>query len=386
MTDLEGLFLLVVVFYLLECSTLVRRDELVLSSALGRRFSVKFPSSFAGDASRGLVLRAPLPPLGLALVVKPWPLSISSEGLLGFSAPGLDPAGRPAQSLAEVSWSDAARASADGRAVKAGGAIVARTSSGRSAEEIARLLRRLAEASGGKRKALLREALAESFDIEAIEKTIADLRRRTVGLRMLTNTLWIELFVLLPLAASLPGLAVRWRSLGLMLLVAMVAISLHFYFTHRALWPKESWDRWLHLIEIALFPPATIRAHDVIFRDALDRFHPIAVASVLLPKERFELFARAAIRDLRHPRPPPKELGASARAIEGAHRATILEAVESLLRARGLDPETLAAGPDHPQPSTLAYCPRCHAEYQKTEGECEDCGGISILPLKQPVA
>jgi hypothetical protein len=134
---------------------------------------------------------------------------------------------------------------------------------------------------------------------------------------------------------------------------------------------------------MVMAPPTAIRGVDLLGRNLLEEFHPIAVAHVLCRPERFREFARETLQDLRHPFFPsaPTNDTASVRTEEW-FRDEIIAAVETTVRQAGLDPAKLAAPPEASDPSHQSYCPRCGAQFVRAEGTCADCGGLPLLRWK----
>src|SRR5438445_2187673 len=90
MTDLELLFLVLGIIYLWECGWWATRGSLGVRTWLGKHWTIARPSRAFGTQRAGLVVAAPLPPLGTLLTTHGFPLSLSPQGVLTQVGPGLD--------------------------------------------------------------------------------------------------------------------------------------------------------------------------------------------------------------------------------------------------------------------------------------------------------
>lgn len=382
MDDLLFLFALLFTFYLFECAAFVRRDELVVTTWLGRRWTARFGARFLGNARGGVVLRAPLPPLGAAHVVQPLPFSVGPEGLLGYVSTCVHPDGRPAQSGELFTWEEVSEAGprVSGREILIGRRTLAVATSSRAAEHAGRLIARLARATSKERERSIRDALAAAMDVDAVKRTADEQRRRSQTSRFFANVLFLELLVLLPLSWALLGVGRHLLGASAAVVITMLIVDVAFFRAHRRLYPEQRAERWLSMIEIALFPPATVRAADHLSRHALDAFHPLAVAAAFLPEQELFDLARRMVLDLQHPIPPREpEERPLAKKTEAWYRAALERAVLELLSRQRLDLKRLTAPPSPSEAGIGSYCPRCHAQYQRGDGSCEDCGGLDVV-------
>jgi hypothetical protein len=186
-----------------------------------------------------------------------------------------------------------------------------------------------------------------------------------------TNALAVLLFAVVPAMFHVPFLAARWFWILLVTVAVWLLATLDFVYAHRGLYPGLKRRR--HVAIMALSPLGALRARDVVARDALARFHPLAAARALLDAERFEQFARKALAEARFPVP-----AASPRAGEEGWRVLLAEEIERFLRHEGLDPQALLAPPPREGPESLAYCERCRSQYTLREGTCHACGGRAL--------
>ncbi|HVV02502.1 MAG TPA: hypothetical protein VHH88_14130 [Verrucomicrobiae bacterium] len=152
-----------------------------------------------------------------------------------------------------------------------------------------------------------------------------------------------------------------------------------------------------------MFAPATaIRAPDILSRNLLDAYHPLAAAQALLPPGKFAPLARQWLIDVTFPwqNVPLSELDAASRGfaeapdrLEGASPRVVsqdvlgfAQALEqrtflAFLNSQGLTPDQLLAPPAPPYSECLSCCPRCRAQFRIKSGTCADCGGLQLIPF-----
>jgi len=156
-------------------------------------------------------------------------------------------------------------------------------------------------------------------------------------------------------------------------------ITFLFRRAYRVLYPDATDERFSQCLMVLLFSPAAMRAHDLLSRSLLERFHPVAVAATLCAGADFRRFARQILLDLQHPALPLATEGKPEHAaIEAAARAQTLAAVELTVRSAGATPAELTRPPLPLDPTCRAFCPRCHAQFTSPDLRCTDCGGLPV--------
>ena len=376
MGELQGLLLVVGIIYLSECLVWVRRGAMAFGNWWGKSFRIRHPGTLAGNQRGGLLPANPLPPLGDIFIVAQFPVSLSPDGAFAYVASCLNPAGRPVQSAKYASWDDLKSIEIDGRKIFAGGALFLTTVSTFAARQTGNLLGRLRQLPKAERVPAIHKALSESLDTHKASERLREYRKRSKPIRLLSNLLFIYLFLVVP--------PLIWRFdfgvLGLYLLGGMlaqtVAIAILFRRAHKALYPDAGEDLFKPFLTMLLAPPAAIRAPDVLGRHLLEPFHPLAVARIVCSPRRFRDFARQTMIDLRYPLFPVCPTTESAPVeTDRWFRETTLAAVEAFLQQEGLKVRELVAAPEPTDPANLSYCPRCGTQFVTREGTCADCGG-----------
>jgi hypothetical protein len=217
------------------------------------------------------------------------------------------------------------------------------------------------------------DATGNPLDTRAVAMRLDESRRHARGLRPLCVILWLCLFVAVPLLVRTPE-AIRYLKILLVACAAqMAAIAMIYSRAYGKLYPGEKDARQLALV--ALFPPATIRAHDALTRRLLARFHPLAVAKVLAPEADFKHLARELIFENRHLLPDSQPAG-------NPDQMRMAQTLEKFCAEAGLDLHELDAPPQPLDATCRSYCPRCRAQFTTLEGECTECIGIKLRPIQ----
>jgi hypothetical protein len=379
MSEGETLYLILLVFYLLECGYFAPRGASAFHSAFGKR--CRPATSLPIFEGRPGVLRFanPLPPLGRVYVISPPPLSLSPEGIVAFDPawPGLPP--RREQSGKVLPWEAIGEVATVDRAVLINGGEFLRADSREQAARAAAEIAFLKAVAPAKREAAIENNLRRRTDVKAARERLAASEKAGANLSFLSNLLLWLLFLVIPLTAHLYGVTVMWLPALATLLVLTAANLATLWRAHRRLYPNgRTGQRGLLLLR-SLAPPALIRAPDSLTLPLMEDFHPVAAAAALLDRDAFEEFAATTLRDLAHPLPPatPKE-GAGIVAWYGDR---VGHHLGRLARAEGIDPARLLEAPTPRDGKALSCCPRCRAEYLLFDGRCSDCD-LPLVPLR----
>jgi hypothetical protein len=378
-TDWQLIFLLLGAIYLSECIVWVPRGMVAMVSALGRKFRPSAPFSFIGNNNGGFIISFPLPPLGASLLVRGMPFSVSSEGVVSVVSTSLDSNGRsgftdPRFVLFEGQHTIKRR----DKYVMIDGEKFVACGSEASARRWTELLKTLLEAKPKARAKIIDKAIAESMDHERILALKIKLGRWSWPVRTAANFVFLQLFAILPAMVVLPHLEAQWARYAIGLGISTLWAIIVFFFAHRSLFPAERGERWIQSFTMFV-PTAAVRAQDRLGRRAFLDHHPLAVARVLCKPRELENFARHVLLDARTPIAPACPIDdEKAAAIEADFRARLLRAIEKSIADAGLSVEVLARAPAKLDPSAVAFCPRCRAEFSNAGASCETCGGLAL--------
>jgi len=374
-----GLFALLAAIYLAECAAWVRRNSVVFRALVRKGWQVLHPLEWTGNESGGLATAGPLPPLAPLIHCHLWPVSLSEEGVFAYAAQALRDVGRPRQTARFLKWEQVTEVRLQGKRVLVNGEPLIETGSPVFADRVAGVVEELSELPPERRGKAIRSALREAMDERAIRERMESFREQTLSLRFTCNLFFLVIFGLVPTMLLQPALLQRWPFFLAAVLALLAMVLLDYRRAHRALYPDAKGQRRAHFWMILFSPLAAIRARDVVARDLLANYSPLAVAHVICRPDSFRRFARERLADLRWPMLPVCESDdEDARRTEEAFRGVLLEESERFLRHAGLDPDALSAPPERDGNASAAYCPRCDAQYAVADASCEACGGLPV--------
>jgi hypothetical protein len=359
LTELASLFLIVLLVYLLECFCWVSPHAHVFTLGLHGR-SRRRHHGFAWNAlDTAGVLANPFPPL-TPLVVVAWPQFELTADAIHF--PGNK--GGPIS----IAWEKLQVTHSESRLVCNG--QVAFKGSGLQVGQYLELLEQLQKARRGQREQIIQDWLRKTTSAQAASRRVKLFIGRSRWLRMIAIFQFVFLFLLVPLAFDRFGTRVLWQVI-LLLIGISIAILLEFWTLHRKIFPHahDKDGRFKSAVTIVLSPVAAIRGCDVLTRDLLAGYHPLAAAGALLAAEEYQRFAAEQLRLCRFDDYLSKQ-----------YRAMLQTQVETTIRQQGIDPEELMRPPEI-QIGCVVYCPRCLAQYTKERADCSDCGheGMSMF-------
>lgn len=362
MTDAEALLALLAVLYLFECAVLVAPGAVLLRASFPGRFRVVSPAALTARWKGAAALAPPLPPLGTTLVAEPWPLAPTDEGLASLEVPSF-----------AVPWPEVLRIRRRGDELGLDGRVLARTSTRRAASSFLATARRLADAAPAGRAELLDGALRAHLDPAAVRERLAAFRPHARALLFAENALWLGLFAGGPLLLWSP-LAAEWPRVLAWCGVSFAAAAWLALRAAKAVLPPDARPSVAQRVALVLSPLSTLRAHDVLARELAPDLHPLAHALALAPREDVARLARDTLAALRWP-------GAAAADPAAPFRDRLFAAASRVLREHGHDPDQLLAPPSEADPGAVAFCPRCLAQFRRSEGPCSTCAGVGLLPL-----
>ncbi len=374
MTDGQELWLVLAALYLLECVAWSGARTFLFLSGWWGHWKLGRPSAQGGKGTPRLAF--PLPPMGWAFVTEVWPFSLSPDGLSPVVLAAPNPGKRRKSAAGSVfPWAEAAHFPWPGKADAA------------FAKAWKRVVDSVATAEAPNREGVIKSAILQALDVKGVQDRLLRFRERTGALRTLGNILFCWWFLMVPLAAMRFGIAVP----GPTVLVAPVLVALGgllqwiaaflFFRLHRKMTPGDALERWQHAVLVALVPTHAIRAVQLLARDWLAGFHPLAVAFATLPREKAVAFAASVWRDAVHPLAPDGDPAAAAAAV-WFHEHAYRPAVQTLLERENIAPATLLAGPS----DAPAWCPRCLAVFQNAGSTCPDCDGVPLVDGERPPA
>jgi hypothetical protein len=382
MSDRESLLLALVLLYLVECLFWVKKGAWVFRTWLGRFWNYRADSEFARNDHGGVHWAWPLPPLGDVFVCRGMPISFGPLGVLVFKAERLNESGRAVQSARFVPWAEVRSVELRGKKVFIGGELFWAGDLVQTSMRLILWLREMAALPSEKREARLRAAVEAQYDVDAFKRRRAELQLETGWLDSLCPAFAIYLLVVMPMVVAFMG----WLPALFVLLPVMYGLSgvigWRFAKAHRRLFPDASEERFKQTLVYVLAPASTARARDPLTRAALEAFHPVCGAAVLLTPGAFREVSKGLWRDLQYPQLP--ECGSKdpdAVETERWYRTACQGVFRGVLDRAQLNPEEWVRPPKPSEAVNVQYCPRCHSQFTQTATSCAECGGRALLHL-----
>jgi hypothetical protein len=211
-----------------------------------------------------------------------------------------------------------------------------------------------------------KELLQEASDVEALRALRRSVRWHTLALRVLCPLLLLALFGLLPAIVYFPGLVPMKLERALRLWVVLhgwVVVVAGMMLVRG----KVPGDEIAGLVtQMAVFPPAAVRALGTATRAIYARFEPAAAVAALMGERALLACARREIRRLEFTAERTAPLGLSP--FWQARRKIWDRALKD---AKTSSKEALAP-PERVAGDATRYCPVCSSEYRLGE-TCSDC-------------
>jgi hypothetical protein len=173
-------------------------------------------------------------------------------------------------------------------------------------------------------------------------------------LQRLSTLLWGFCFLVAPLLMMTLGLRRVWIALVAVLFASALAIVICFAQAWRRLNPHDAGGWKGEALPMILSPLAAICAGDTLTRTACSSFGGLAVVSALATEEEFLRIARLY------------------------YFAPDKQGLDALLAAKGLT-EALLRPPARTGAEMEGYCPRCHTQLVRPEGDCPECLDVPIV-------
>ena len=378
-TDGQTLLFILALLYLTECLIWVKKQSVAFVSNSGKRWRVTTPKSWLGNANGGVLLLNPLPPPGRVFLSHLLPISISPVGVCAFNSQTLPWGARSTTQTGEfVPFSAINKATADGAYLVFNGEKFAKCVTPKQAKALADLIGELSAAKASKRESLLRSWLTKQFDPNEAAKVRRETEDVVGPIRWLCSLSFVLMFVAMPVAVTIFGLERLIIPLAAAMVLLAVQTAFMFYRAHRKLFPRESQERFENLLKMILCPPVSLRAADVLTRNALSEFNPLVVASVLEGAGE-PRFVRGFVLDLEHPLLHEITEEKALQTVNWMAAEQLRLSREHVKRAKLAD----LFGPTERDGESLSYCPRCSVQFVMTAGECPDCPGVALVAFEE---
>lgn len=383
MTERQELWLLLGILYLAECFRWVRRGSWVFRRLYGSRWSAQPASEFIGNDRGDLHWAWPFPLFGDLIVARGLPWCVGPEGVATWHPVTRHPNGRTLQAAGFRRWEEVREVQLEGEKIFVANELWWVADSQVEAQRLASALKRWAELPAKQREAALRIELRDSFDVAAVRARIATTPPELGLTRQIASGLWCVLFFLLPLAIWRQG----WfpaLPLGLIAVYGLGGwIAWRTVRLHQTWYPRATAERLRVRLLCWCSPLTAIRAADLVGRNRVESFDPLAVALALLPGPRTAAVAGSWVRDSWFPRLPENPFPHGTPAANTVTWFTSLyqEIGTEALKTAGIDAEALRRPPAATEACHTQYCARCQAQYLAIASSCQACNGRPLYPL-----
>jgi len=377
MTEGQMLFVILSLFYLSECLVWIGRKTVLFSSRWFRRSRPIFSGEFFGSVEGGVALLNPLPPWGNSFLAHWIPISISPTGICDFTIQTFKGTARAFQTSIVLNYEEVSEARTEGKYLLLNGARFTKCCTIEQAKFLAELIKNVSSASTHKREQLIRKSLEVQFPKDEALNRLAHVDNLTIGLRWTCSAFFIFLYMVTPLIVVTYGLTRFIIPVAIVMVVSALFISFNYFRVHKVLYPSLLRERLSNVFKMILCPPSAIRAADLLTLNAMSRFHPLLLASLVLGPDSL-LFANAVITDLKHPLHYNLD-DQRAQSIVSWYAAYELEACTKFLEEQGsMNLDALLPPPSWDGISSV-YCPRCSCQFSTHSVECTDCTGVALV-------
>src|SRR5215216_657846 len=378
MSEGQTLLLILILLYLSECLIWVKRESVAFVSRMGGRWRLTVPPSWLGNANGGILFLNPLSPAGRVFLSHLSPTSISPSGICAYNLQTLPSEARsPGQTGHFLPFNKITRSTTDGAYLLVNDERFAKCATAKQAKTLAKLIDEMMKASASKRERMARTWISKQFAMDDAAALLREGNAIIEPMRELSLILFLFLFVVTPLLVSSFGLTGLIIPVAAVMVILAVLIAILFYRAHKQLFPTEASERFEHLVKMILCPPVSIRAPDILTRNLLADYSPIAVASLLTGAGE-QQFVRAFILDLQHPLKHEVSDETAEETIRWTAAEQLNLCLDQVKSGRYLTREELSA-PAQREENSIAYCPRCRCQFVVSAIECPDCPGVELV-------
>lgn len=378
MSNELALFLVLSLIYVTDCLLWVGKYSVAFVTWGGRQWRDVEAGRVIPTSEGGILLLNPLPPLGEAVCCHLTPVSVSPAGVCSLNCQVLTHSQHPLRNVVSVPFEQVTSLSVDGRHILMNEKRFCQCKDTRQAESLSGLIASLLNAIVGERAAIIQRFWDKQFDYKAAKARFERAVQNMAHLKVLCNILFVHLFVLAPILVLYLGMTGMLIPLAVVMFVIAICISVQFYTLHKSTYLDASEDRIENAIKMVLFPPASLRACDIITGDLLHNYNPVVVGHILLSPKEYKEFSTRTLRNLTYPLFEDSS-DKYANEISGWQNRTLSKKISDYLREVANLKEDPLLPPLPNDPGVRSYCPRCLSQFMREEGDCPDCPGVRLL-------
>ena len=381
-SDGQTLLLVVCVIYATESLLWLDRRSVAFTLWWGTKWSVSIASNTFGTSRGGLLLLNMFPPLGKLCSSYLWPISVSPQKIAAYNSQSLALGVPQGGSGVVFEISQVNAVACRDRELWLNGSLFCRFPTQKSAASMAALLNQLRQSQPAERSAIIEAFWAKRFDLIEAQRERETFEAGTKTLRRTCIVQFIYIFVVLPCLMGYFGMGPLLVPAALIMVVVAAAVSIIYFRVHARFYPIEGGDRISHGIKMALCPPASIRAVDLIASHAHSSQDCLTWGCLLLCGERQKAFIGRILRDIRYPLFAPDLSNETVEVCKWQNSVIETIASKHLPSVAEYAP-TIDNEPAQRDQNTQSFCPRCRIQLSISPGkaECPDCPGIQLKPF-----
>lgn len=390
MTDVQWIFIVLAVLYVIESLRWVREGDIAFPRLLGVNRSPDATLRILGN-ERGELIISGLLPSDATFIAPQFPLSMGDAGASNFVRAAPLRRDRIATPNHFLNWEQAESVVIDQHRLLQGGTLLCNCHSAIAASAIRDALQSVALSEGSDRQKEIEAILNAGFDPEAVRQRIDDWFRATRTLRFAATLLFVAIF---PVGIArylgfwigpINEESLLWY-LGITLLIWWWNVALT-YRAHSKLYRNQVGKRIGLVAKSMVSPIVPLRTADTLAQDLFSHVHPLAFAAAVNSQDADDAttqqIAAASVRDLLFPLLPVQPADAEESQIQmvDQHHQRTTQQIEELADSLGLDYEAMFAPPEAIDSMSQSYCPRCQQEFTVKTTTCQLCGGRETSPL-----
>jgi hypothetical protein len=374
-TENQLLYIVLCVLYLSECVYPIYYTSIAFVRVCGDRWVYINPCYQNSYCGFSFILANPLPSAITLLLSHNSPISISPDGVCSSGLPYAIGRPSPANQLMALSFSEIDTVEAIGNIIFINGSRYARCSSLTQAQRIAALICDVKAEEFDNRETLIRGAIAETLDINKARERLNNLYWELRPLGLLSLLMFVNVFLLAPIAVTYFGLIPCSLPLSLYL-IEMALLMATIYYGLSSSYSHDKTIRISNTVKILLFPPAAIRSATTLSYEALSEFSPIVIA-LILSEQRFATFINSLMRRLKYPLCSVSE-NSNITAINDWYYGLLFRLHLDLLLSVGYVGSDQILSPPQRKDEALYYCPRCRCQYNTKRRFCAECLRVEL--------
>ena len=356
---LEELLPYIVLLYLVDCMTYIKRHQFLFVSPFKKNFRMK----------RSGVHLVGLWPMTEAFISDNSPVFFSSTGLnLLTNDDPCESASYQAADFHFIAYQDITLVEVDGKEVKINGQAFCKTSSSIRARNIMHLIEKLKGLNSPERLEEIQAFLAEATDLQKIGALRKSQSDSIFYLRSSSSILFATVFIVLPFVLYSKMYAyVDFHLLLILMGLNYLFILILAFSLHRRIYDATIGQTIYALLSILLSPVSAIHVVSKLTREMYAHFDPHALAAELLPLNSFRDLIRKELYRIRQ----TKVQDDSGKLIEFLSLKE--NSLLALLAEHGTNVQELLSPPKKQDEAASSYCPFCRAEYRSGFNICNDC-------------